>query len=299
MAFRQKHGFWLPRQWGKDGTMDTVEQLDRSWSGAASTGGRNLQALVADDTPVMAKLMSGTLDRLGFGVEMVPNGKQAVERAENNLYDVILMDIMMPELDGLCATREIRRLRGERGKVPIIAVSTRMSRPEIESYLAVGMTDVIKKPVSPITLGAIFEKHLSGDAAQKRTVVPNHIKTGAIDDLDVVNWDRMHQYGALFKEGMAGIIEDFLRVAPDFLQDLKRAVVCADAGKVRAYAHQLKSTCEVFGAEALSDLAAQLEILADLDSTDGGLPIFSHMMGVFELTEKALRKKLVILQNFG
>ncbi|MCJ9428706.1 response regulator [Kordiimonas marina] len=259
-------------------------------------------ALIADDTAVMAKLLAGTLTRLGYSFDRAQDGQEALMMASQTRYDVILMDIMMPKMDGLAATHAIRRLPGERGDVPIIAVSTKMSVPEVESYLAVGMTDVIKKPVNSISLQALFDKHLKSDADCTAATSDREIwqREGAVrDELDILNWNTLNCYGELFKSGMIGILEDFLHAAPPLIADMGKAVARGDDDSTCMFAHQLKSTAEVFGAETLSDLAARLEILAGNGETRRAPVLFAKLRAAYVATESALKKKLVLLKNMG
>jgi len=259
-------------------------------------------ALIADDTSVMAKLLAGTLTRLGYSFDRAENGREALRMASQTRYDVILMDILMPQMDGLAATHAIRRLPGERGDVPIIAVSTKMSGPEVESYLAVGMTDVIKKPVNGISLQALLDKHLKSDADCTAATSDREIwQRGDTDrdELDILNWDTLNCYGALFKSGMTGILQDFLHAAPPLIAEMGKAVANRDAERICMFAHQLKSTAEVFGAETLSDLAARLEILSDAGEIRRAPVLYAKLRAAYIAPESALRKKLVLLKNMG
>lgn len=264
--------------------------------------GKEGHALIAEDTAVMAKVLAGTLARLGFSFEIATTGRAAVKMAAATRYDVILMDVIMPEMDGLAATHAIRRLPGDRGDVPIIAVSTKMSGPEIESYLAVGITDVIKKPVNSISLQALFDKHIKKQDGSLAKTSDREVwqREGAQkDELDILNWETMNSYSALFKSGMKGILQDFLMAAPILISEMGKAVVLGDDQKIHMFAHQLKSTSEVFGAETVSDLAARLELLAENGDTKRAAVLYAKLKAAYAATEAVLKKKLVLLQNMG
>jgi CheY-like chemotaxis protein len=115
---------------------------------------RSLRILVAEDNPVNQEVTRRLLESRGHRADMVANGKEAIDAARNFAYDIILMDLQMPDVDGLVATRGIRALGGWAASVPIIAMTARVIAGSVEECLDSGMNDYLSKPVSP--------KHLFG-----------------------------------------------------------------------------------------------------------------------------------------
>jgi signal transduction histidine kinase len=121
---------------------------------AASAGrsdladGRPLRVLVAEDNPVNQMLMKELLAQLGHEAELVGDGREALDQARSGAYDLVLMDIQMPEMDGVEATRAIRALPGAAGRVPIVAVTANVLPEQRELYLSAGMNDYIAKPLN-------------------------------------------------------------------------------------------------------------------------------------------------------
>ena len=107
---------------------------------------RQLDILVAEDNKVNQKVIGTMLRPLG-NVEIVVNGARAVEAVGRKNYDVIVMDIRMPEMDGLSATQSIRAMAGAKGKVPIIALSADVMPEKVEEYMRAGMNAYIAKPI--------------------------------------------------------------------------------------------------------------------------------------------------------
>ena len=107
-----------------------------------------LKLLLAEDNLVNQKVIQAMLLGHGHVVETVENGAQAVDAVEAGDYDVVLMDIHMPEMDGVTATRAIRALEGKAGSLPIIAVTANALRGDREKYLEAGMNDYVAKPVN-------------------------------------------------------------------------------------------------------------------------------------------------------
>ena len=126
----------------------------------------SLRVLLAEDNPVNQMVMAGLLKRFGCSVEVAENGLIAVDRVINEDYDLILMDIQMPEMDGLAATQQIRALDGVRARIPIVGVTANSSEEDREGCIAVGMNDFLPKPVRPQALEAILMRWQ--DAARDR-----------------------------------------------------------------------------------------------------------------------------------
>ena len=122
--------------------------------------------LIVDDHPINLEIGAALLTLVGCEVDVAENGKEAVERATHGDYDVILMDIHMPQMDGLQATRAIKALRTPAGKVPIIAMSADALPRQVERCYAAGMVDHIAKPIQREVLYAKVERWLNHKAAE-------------------------------------------------------------------------------------------------------------------------------------
>lgn len=110
---------------------------------------RPLRVLLAEDNQVNQKFAAILLSNAGYSVEVAENGHQAVDALRRAEFDVVLMDVQMPKLDGVQATRQIRGLPGSKGSIPIIAMTAHAMAGAKEDYLAAGMNDYISKPIQP------------------------------------------------------------------------------------------------------------------------------------------------------
>ena len=120
----------------------------------------DLRVLVAEDSEVNLFVIRELLARVGIEITVAMNGEEAVEAFKNNAFDLILMDIQMPVMDGLEATRQIRALQREAGLYPecaIVGLSAHAMQGDRERYLAEGMLDYLTKPIRTEALGAVLD----------------------------------------------------------------------------------------------------------------------------------------------
>ena len=120
--------------------------------------GAQLKILVADDVPVNLIVVEKMLDSIGYQVETASTGREAVEAVKSNHFDLIFMDIQMPEMDGLEATRQIRKLGLEKSSIPIVAITANTQDSDRDSCIEVGMNDFIAKPFVKKQLAALLER---------------------------------------------------------------------------------------------------------------------------------------------
>jgi CheY-like chemotaxis protein len=119
-----------------------------------TAGPAGLRVLVAEDNRVNQILLATMLEQMGHFADVVADGREALRQVQQAQYDLVLMDIQMPEMDGVAATQAIRRLPGPAGRVPIISVSANVLTEQRTAYLAAGMTDHVAKPIDQARLAA-------------------------------------------------------------------------------------------------------------------------------------------------
>ncbi|HEY5072504.1 MAG TPA: response regulator [Caulobacteraceae bacterium] len=128
---------------------------------ARAPGGRAAHILVVDDNATNRMVVEALCAMFECSTESVTDGVEAVEAARVGRFDVILMDIKMPRMDGLTATREIRKLRGAAGRPPIVALTANAGADDVQAYLAAGMCGVVEKPIKAERLLAALENALA------------------------------------------------------------------------------------------------------------------------------------------
>ncbi|MGA2915254.1 MAG: response regulator [Sedimentisphaerales bacterium] len=244
------------------------------------------RVLVAEDTPTNQILISLLLKKLGLEAVIVENGQQAVQKAMTEKFDVILMDIQMPEMNGYDATQQLRK----KGVIlPIIAQTACAMKGDDEKCLAAGCSDYISKPIDKKKLVDILAKYLpveniipaaktAGFEPQKGMVqkVPVPPGTGEIE----IDWQLLVE--RIGNEELIGeIIPIFVKDNEERMKMLEKAVAENDDREVKFYAHSIKGASGTIGAVAISDLARQLENAArDLDKSKYN-PLFEELKARF------------------
>jgi PAS domain S-box-containing protein len=132
---------------------------------------RALRILLAEDNQINQEIAIAHLEEQGYLVDIVENGVEAVQAIRDGAYDVILMDVHMPVMDGLVATTEIRRLPNQKSGIPIIALTANAMVGDREKYIAAGMDDYASKPFDPVQLCAMIERCFQNAASRNSTAV--------------------------------------------------------------------------------------------------------------------------------
>jgi len=267
------------RQEGLDGTGATAGQHIPQAEDADG-----LQILVAEDNRVNQMLVKEILRAAGHTAELVENGVEAIEAVQRGSYDLVLMDVQMPELDGISATKQIRALPGPMGQVPIIAVTAHAMVGDRETYIAAGMDEYVSKPVDRKVLFQTIERTLESrrqapnDAQQvtKPDAAPladgkegpasaDHEAPPApaspdTDSLPVLETTVIEEWKSFlspnkFEELISSHV-GFARSCVPLLQERGQSGSLAELAEL---AHDLKGTCSSLGMSRVQQLAADLE----------------------------------------
>jgi CheY-like chemotaxis protein/HPt (histidine-containing phosphotransfer) domain-containing protein/anti-sigma regulatory factor (Ser/Thr protein kinase) len=226
--------------------------------------------LVAEDNEVNQKVAAKILERLGYGVELAENGKEALAACARRRYDAVLMDGQMPGMDGYEATRRIR-MRETRGarRVPIIAMTASAMKGDREKCLDAGMDDYVSKPVTPEALEAVLRKWVGAPSAPAERAAAAPAAAGQLlDEAIVQNLMSVDDDGTLMDE----IVATFLRIAPARLTAIKKAARGNPAALERE-AHSFLGSCGNIGARRMAELCARLEVLGRSGSVEGAVEI--------------------------
>jgi signal transduction histidine kinase/CheY-like chemotaxis protein len=210
---------------------------------------RRARLLVAEDNPVNQKVAAAMLERLGYRVDVVANGREAVEALEHIPYAAVLMDCQMPVMNGYEASTEIRRREGRDRHVPIVALTASAIKGDEERCLEAGMDAYITKPVTLEGLGDVLDGLVE--------TVP-----GDGDVLDPATVRSLWELGGGGPDLIEELTDAFLDVAPADLAALRQAVAGQDLAAAAGAAHRLRGSCSAVGATTMAGLAATIESAA-------------------------------------
>lgn|GEM_PF-517361 len=242
---------------------DVADSVDYNGSKeiAARFVAPSARILIVDDIVTNLKVVEGLMSPYKMNIDVCKSGTEAIELVKANYYDLVFMDHMMPEMDGIEATEKIREIEDESGyykKLPIIALSANAVRGMKEMFLQNGMNDFLAKPIEMPKLNSILEKWIprNKQETQKEEDTSPEIADFAIEGIDV--------NAGIFMTG--GSIDYYIKTLSVFCKDgsgiIKEIQRCLAAGEIKAYTtyvHALKGASASIGAAKLSDLAKVLE----------------------------------------
>ncbi|MBI3242070.1 MAG: response regulator [Chloroflexi bacterium] len=237
----------------------------------AESKGPALKILLAEDHAVNRKLATLLLQRAGHQVDVAENGQEAVEAVQHRHYDLVLMDVQMPEMDGFEATSLIRAQEGDERHTPIVAMTAHAMQGDRERCLKAGMDDYLSKPIEPKELAALLQRWAQKagptPAPEAEATPPEAAAPGeAAAPVNIEEaLDRFGDDRALFVE----LFTEFAHRLPMDMQRLEAAVVSHDAHALAQAAHSLKGVSASFSAKPLSAVAQQLEKMGFDDELSG------------------------------
>jgi CheY-like chemotaxis protein len=216
----------------------------------------NIRLLLAEDNSTNQKVILRILDNLGYRADAVANGKEALEALDMVPYDLVLMDIQMPELDGFEATEAIRRREAVSGRhIPIIAMTAHAMKGDREKCLAAGMDDYISKPLYPKDLKGVIQRALSGLPPRKDVTEEQFgIMSKRVFDRD----DLVRRIGCdedVLEEILQGFIDDY----SVNLEKLQQALSDRNSDTTQRLVHLMKGAAANMSANPLRELFSRLE----------------------------------------
>jgi CheY-like chemotaxis protein len=222
-----------------------------------------VRILLVEDNAVNQLVALRLLEKQGHAVTIAANGKKALEALEKDSYDLVLMDIQMPEMNGWEATRAIRESEKATGEhIPIAAMTAHAMKGDEERCIAAGMDDYLTKPIRIPELLAIVDKIGDRKAIAKGMAVASKGRFDLAAALDRLEGDR-----ALFDE----MTHLFIQECPRAMEEIRRAIGAQDAKALERHAHSLKGSSANLGAVGVSRAANALEECArsgDLEQAD-------------------------------
>jgi len=234
-----------------------------------------LTVLLAEDHKLNQKLAITYLSDFGLSVDLAENGIEAVEKFKSKPYDLVLMDIQMPLLDGYNAAKQIREELNN--KVPIIAMTANIMANEREKCLSYGMNDYLSKPFKEIDLYNIVNLYI-GNKTQN---VNQKSNTTTSENNSIINQDHLNTLSRGNKTFIKEIIAIFLEQNPIELNELETAIQSKDYPTIRAISHKMKTSVGFIG---INQLLPELTKIENMAMNDGDIntiqSTFSHVKAI-------------------
>jgi signal transduction histidine kinase/DNA-binding response OmpR family regulator/HPt (histidine-containing phosphotransfer) domain-containing protein len=276
-----------------------------------------LRILLAEDNVTNQKLALRLLARMGYHADVAASGVEVLAALERQIYDVVLMDVQMPQMDGLEATRRLRRDLPKARQPRVIAMTANAMQGDRERCLAAGMNDYVSKPIrvedliqalsksSPLTASQASEappvldrvpqqgsrnsKPADKEAREKSSLPAGDLDTEAgVTVLDPAALDNLLSIVGGEFDYLVELIDSFLEDAPQLLAELNHSLEGRDIASVQRVAHSLKSNGADFGATRFSDLCRQLEMVGKSGTLNGAVDLAAQVVAEYGRVADAL-----------
>jgi CheY-like chemotaxis protein/HPt (histidine-containing phosphotransfer) domain-containing protein len=285
------------------------------------------RVLVVEDNQVNQVVATRFLERHGCSVTVANNGAEGVKAYEAGQFDLVFMDMQMPVMDGLTATRKIRDFEGWRSRTPIVALTANAMMGQAERCLAAGMDGFLTKPIDSGRLREVLQQYLQTDETttsalhrvltkstetQSTQIQSAHIQsteTGntsiaavAMDKLTIdkttslVDWARFEALTTGDNQFARELIELYLSSSMQLLVELRDGCIAGDRTLLRKSAHKLKGASANISADRLAELSKTLEITAEQDAPGQVLQLLDAIEQAMIHTREAMQQYLVALK---
>jgi len=252
---------------------------------------QSLKILVAEDTPFNQKFIKRLLERWGHNAFIVENGRQVLKKLAEDNFDLILMDVQMPEMDGYDATRAIRKAETDQKKnihIPIVAMTAHVIKGDRERCLEAGMDEYLSKPISSGKLLDILRRIASEksdrqmSSTQEAEQPQEHGPALSIDRDEIKkafdqDWD-------FFRE----VVDLFVTDYQQMVEDLRKSLAAGDFVSFSRNAHSIKGMVRLFKAEETALLAQELEMRGMSGHTTGLLHLVDELAGALDHLKMSL-----------
>ena len=254
-----------------------------------------LKILVAEDNAVNQKVATQTLARMGYRADVVGNGVEVLDALTRQHYDVVLMDVQMPVMDGLESSRRICQKWAKSRRPYLIAVTANAMQGDREDCIAAGMDDYISKPIRvneliqalsrcPVT-GTVSLKALAADPEpSERREAAEAPPEASLPVLNEKTLDDLREIEALEE-----LVDLYLQETPQLLDGVETAIADQDPQQLRESAHSLKSTSAALGANPLSELSRELEEKGKAGDLTGVNELWERLVQQYDRTVDALQ----------
>ena len=251
-----------------------------------------LRILIAEDNLVNQQLAVHLLRSLGYRADVVSNGLEVLESCSRQNYDIVLMDVQMPEMDGLTATRELGKQYSKIEQPYIIAVTANAMAGDRERCLEAGMNDYISKPIRKPELVDALKRHLSETALTSPVTSGVTFVKGEIEDEAILTLDQINELKQMMGDNSSvclhEIVYAYIEEATAIIQQIEISAQQTDAEGASKSAHSLKSSSAAIGAQAVSKLCDHIEQFGSAGNIDSIRLLLPQLQTKHQQTVSAL-----------
>lgn len=258
-------------------------------------GVKNIKVLVAEDVKMNQLLMQTVLEEFGFKTDLAENGKVAIEKLKKNEYDIVLMDIQMPEMDGFEATELIRRDINSR--IPIIALTADVTSADVAKCKSVGMNDYISKPIDEKFLYNMIVKYVKG---KNNPLHNGNGKTQAdMEKQKCTNLDYLKNLTRGNPKMIMEMINVYLQENPKFIDKMKQAIDTMDWELLQRASHSIKPSFSTMGiSKKFTDMVSKIQEHAEQKQKPEAIKeLFQKIETVCSQAREELEEELVTLEK--
>ena len=253
----------------------------------------SMRILLAEDNITNQQVALGILKKLGFSADAVANGAEALKSLETLPYDLVLMDVQMPEMDGYEATRQIRNPQSAvaNHEIPIIAMTANAMKGDREKCLAAGMNDYLSKPVMPRELADVLDRWLPKKPALSMAArAPRGLAAASGRQKQATVFDKAGMLDRLMddEELARTVVKGFLDDIPKQIRLLRDCIEAADVPGATRQAHTIKGASANVGGEALRAVAFEMEQAAGAGDLKAVLAAMPELENQFVLVKEAM-----------
>jgi PAS domain S-box-containing protein len=260
----------------------------------AAVSEKTERILLAEDNTINQQVALRMLSRLGFQADVVTNGVAAVDAAKSSLYDLILMDCQMPEMDGYTATEEIRKIDKKNHRhTLIVAMTAHALKGDREKCLQAGMDDYIPKPIDMKVLEATLDHWLQGSDAQQPTHAAKYTEPSVStqqdievedsnDNLPIIDMNRIHDIFGDDKASIQEFMRSLISSTTELLGQIEIAIKNQDKQLSKEYFHRLKGSAGNSGITKIHALALSAESKVAEDDWKAVAKIYHRIEEIFK-----------------
>ena len=246
---------------------------------------KRTRVLLAEDNPTNQRMAVLILGKMGYQADVAENGREVLAALSSKHYDLVLMDVQMPEMDGFEATAAIRQKEQRDGThLPIIALTAHAMQGDRARCLDAGMDDYVTKPIQPADLTQAIERVLAESLKQR----DGNDRLVGLDRSGSFNMEVLLKRLSGDEDLVREILDVFLGDVPSQLFELEQALETGDASAIRQCAHRLKGASASVAADILHGLSYEIELAAKDDKLDNAKKSYEKLLSEFESFKQAV-----------